>query len=68
MQSKGPSGGPSLPDAAPDSVQNLLDGIFNFGGDLSDGFGSVVSGLAEQIGGGSATLVAYGIDLVGVIG
>jgi len=71
MQSKRPSGGPSLPDAAPDGVQNLIDRIFNFGGDLSNGFGSFVSGLAEGIGGESAVIspevVATDLDLSVVV-
>lgn len=41
---------PDLPDAAPDAVQDLLNGVF---GAISDGekrVGDVVSGLAEKIG------------------
>jgi hypothetical protein len=65
-------GGPlgNLPSKVPDGVQNLLEGIFNWGGDMGRGFGEFVSGLANAItGGGSgaaaetpAMLVPHAVD------
>lgn len=58
-----PGGAPDLPDAAPDAVQGLLDGIWSFGGGVKDGVGDVVAELAKAIGvEGEA-----GLELAGVV-
>lgn len=59
----GPGGAPTLPDAAPDTVQNLLDGIFNWGGDAGRAFGEFVNGLAQAIGGGPAVIIERGAEV-----
>jgi phage-related protein len=72
MSGSRPSGGeagrtvpeaPALPDAAPEAVQNLLNGLFDGLDSAAGGLGDVVSGLAEAIG-GSAGMV---VDLAGVL-
>lgn len=64
-----PGGAPQLPDAVPDGVQALLDGIFGFTGDMGQAFGDLVSGLARAIEGPAVAqqLVALGIDVAGVL-
>lgn len=63
-----PGGAPQLPDVVPDGVQNLLDGIFGFTGDIGKAFGDMVSGLANAIqGGGGEQAMALAIDVVGVV-
>lgn len=59
-----PSGpAPQLPDAVPQGVQDLLNGVFGGIDAVGRGFGEAVSGLAgaigDALGGGSATIVAY---------
>ncbi|QIO23093.1 hypothetical protein [Haloarcula sp. JP-L23] len=64
MQPKGgPGGAPTLPDAVPSGVQNLLDGIFNWGGDAGRAFGEFVNGLAQDIGGGPAIIIEHGAEV-----
>jgi hypothetical protein len=56
---------PDLPDAVPEGVQGLLDGIFSFGGDMGQAFGDLVSGLASAIGGGGGqAMLAPALDTV----
>lgn len=53
-----PGGAPQLPDVVPDGVQDLLDGIFGFTGDMGKAFGDMVSGLARTIQGGGVEQAA----------
>ena len=55
---------PSLPDAAPQAVQDLLNGVFDGLDSVAGGIGDVASGFAEAIGGSAGTLV---VDVAGVL-
>lgn len=68
-----PGGAPQLPDAVPDGVQALLDGIFGFGGDMGRAFGDLVSGLARAIEGpavgeASQQVAPLLVDVAAVVG
>lgn len=60
--------GPVFPDAVPQGVHDLVDGVFGALGSVAGGIGDVVSGFAEAIGGPATTTIASTtVDLVGVL-
>jgi phage-related protein len=59
---------PTLPDAVPSGVQDLLNGIFGGLDSVAGGIGDVASGLAEAIGGQAGTIVPLVVDVAGVLG
>lgn len=55
---------PSLPDAVPGAVQDLLNGLFDGLDSVAGGLGDLVSGVADAIGGQAGAIL---VDVAGVL-